>query len=93
MFGNSGFIHPVRKERGQIIRDGESGIALHIFEKDGEWEIWVNPEDSTFSGMCIASAPTSLETRIEAVTHLLKLVNLLIKAGDDGHAIDLPRIV
>lgn len=39
-----------------------TGQSLHVHCHNGEWDVWLNCEESTFTGLCIvAGAPTREE--------------------------------
>jgi hypothetical protein len=44
-----------------------TGECLHIFQMDGEWEVWLNTEVSDFDGICVGSAVTRDEAVAAAV--------------------------
>lgn len=44
------------------------GYLLHVFQRDGEWDVWLNTEASCFDGLCLGVA----STRDEAVRQAVK---------------------
>lgn len=58
--------------------DLPSGASLHVFDEgDGEWCVWLNVEDSTFTGLCLSVQPTRDGAVAEAVMVLEQAVEAL----------------
>jgi len=49
-----------------IIRD----CGLHVCEIGGEWQVWLNTDDATFTGLCVAVGDTRDEAVAEALLTL-----------------------
>jgi hypothetical protein len=41
-----------------------TGQRLHVFEQDGEWDVWLNCEDADFTGICVAAGHRSRDAAI-----------------------------
>jgi hypothetical protein len=46
------------------------GCGLHICFIDGEWQVWLNTEDATFTGLCVSAGPTRQAAIADAVATL-----------------------
>lgn len=44
-----------------------AGRLLHVFEMDGEWQVWLNTEDMDFTGLCVSVGDTRDEATAAAV--------------------------
>lgn len=55
----------------------DAGASLHVCEHGGEWCVWLNVEDSTFTGLCLSVRPTRDAAVAEAVTVLEQAVEAL----------------
>jgi hypothetical protein len=59
------------------------GHLVHVFEEGHDWEVWLNCEDSTFSGLCIGVGLTRDAAVRQAVAALEAVVAHLQKRQDD----------
>lgn len=57
------------------------GCGLHVCFIDDEWQVWLNTEDATFTGLCVSTGATrdlaladAVATLEAAVEHLQKPV-------------------
>jgi hypothetical protein len=54
-----------------------AGNRVHVFERDGEWDVWLNTEDMDFTGLCIGSGETREAAVADAVAALEAAVEIL----------------
>lgn len=64
----------------------ESGVSVHIYERDGAWSVWINPEDHDFSGMCLAHEPTK-HGAIEAAVRVIEEIEAFLQGPPQGEGI------
>lgn len=53
------------------------GCGLHVCQIDGGWQVWLNTDDATFTGLCISAADTRDKAVAEAVATLEAAVEAL----------------
>jgi hypothetical protein len=49
--------------------------SLHIFETDGEWQVWLNNEDHDFTGLCVSVG----RSRQQAVTDAVRIFEAAVE--------------
>ncbi len=53
------------KKASQLVGDGH--VSIHIFEVDGEWQVWLNNQSEDFTGLCVCVGSTRDEAVAQAV--------------------------
>lgn len=56
--------------RQVLVRD----CGLHVCRIDGEWQVWLNTDDATFTGLCVSAGATRQIAVGDAVTTLEAIV-------------------
>lgn len=57
------------------------GHLLHVFQRDGEWNVWLNTEDMCFTGLCIGIGASRDEAVRQAVAALEAATEVLQRRG------------
>jgi len=63
-----------------------TGQGLHVYQRGGEWCVWLNTEASDFDGLCVAVAVTRDAALGQAVAVFQAAIEELQKPRLDGVA-------
>lgn len=53
------------------------GASLHIAKVGSDWEVWLNCEDSTFTGLCVSAGKSRQDAVTDAVRILEEALDVL----------------